>query len=82
MGGNDYTQSTALLRYAGKLGGMYPEDPLEGLQVDEIVMMLEDVFLNLLPLLSESDENKKVGSIAVMVAVTGAVKGAVAGAAT
>ena len=45
-------------------------------------MMLEDVFLNLLPILSESDENKKVGSIAVMVAVTGAVKGAAAGAAT
>ena len=33
MGGNDYAQSTALLRYAGKLGGMYPEDPLEALQV-------------------------------------------------
>ena len=33
MDGTDYTQSTALLRYAGKLGGTYPEDPIEALKV-------------------------------------------------
>ena len=35
MDGTDYTQSTALLRYAGKLGGLYPEDPLAALKVRE-----------------------------------------------
>lgn len=33
MDGTDYTQSLALLRYAGKIGGLYPEDPLEALKV-------------------------------------------------
>ena len=33
MDGADYTQSTALLRYAGRLGGLYPEDPLAALKV-------------------------------------------------
>lgn len=33
MGNEAYTQSTALLRYAGKLGGLYPEDPLAALKV-------------------------------------------------
>ena len=33
MGGGEYTQSTALLRYAGKLGGLYPDDALLALQV-------------------------------------------------
>lgn len=36
MDGTDYTQSTALLRYAGKLGGLYPEDPLQALKVGTI----------------------------------------------
>lgn len=33
MDNEAYTQSTALLRYAGKLGGLYPEDPLAALKV-------------------------------------------------
>ncbi|CAN0544128.1 unnamed protein product [Laminaria digitata] len=60
MDGTDYTQSTALLRYAGKLGGLYPEDPLASLKVDEIVMMAEDVFSNLFSTVGEQDEAKKV----------------------
>eukprot|EP00904_Undaria_pinnatifida_P011731 jgi/Undpi1/7689/HiC_scaffold_23.g10162.m1 len=60
MDGTDYTQSTALVRYAGKLGGTYPEDALEALKVDEIVMILEDVFINLFGTMGEKDEAKKV----------------------
>eukprot|EP00904_Undaria_pinnatifida_P011733 jgi/Undpi1/7690/HiC_scaffold_23.g10163.m1 len=60
MDGTDYTQSTALLRYAGKLGGLYPEDPLQALKVDEIVMILEDVFINLFGTMGEKDEEKKL----------------------
>lgn len=33
LDGTDYTQSLALLRYAGKIGGLYPEDPLAALKV-------------------------------------------------
>lgn len=36
--------STALLRYAGKVGGLYPEDAFEAIKVDEIVMAGEDIF--------------------------------------
>lgn len=35
MDGAEYTQSMALLRYAGKLGGLYPEDPLAALKVND-----------------------------------------------
>ncbi|CAM9874750.1 unnamed protein product [Laminaria digitata] len=59
LDGTDYTQSTALLRYAGKLGGQYPEDPLVSLKVDEIVMIMEDVFINLFSTMKEQDEVKK-----------------------
>lgn len=33
MDGSEYTQSTALLRYTGKLGDIYPEDPLTAVKV-------------------------------------------------
>ena len=33
MDGTEYTQSLALLKYAGKLGGLYPEDALAALKV-------------------------------------------------
>ena len=63
MDGTDYTQSTALLRYAGKLGGTYPECPLAALKVDEIVMIAEDVFINLFSTMGEKDEAKKVNAL-------------------
>nr|UZD11051.1 glutathione s-transferase 1 [Macrocystis pyrifera] len=56
LDGTEYTQSTALLRYAGKLGGTYPEDALEALKVDEIVMILEDVFINIFSTVGMTDE--------------------------
>lgn len=36
-------QSYSLLRYVGKLTGLYPEDPLAALKVDEILDTLEDL---------------------------------------
>nr|WEU39148.1 glutathione S-transferase [Saccharina japonica] len=60
MDGAMYTQSTALLRYAGKLGGTYPEDPLEALKVDEIVMMVEDVFIPIFDTVGMKDEAKQL----------------------
>lgn len=44
MDGVDYTQSTALLRYAGKLAGIYPEDPVAAMKVGlELTKWLPDV---------------------------------------
>ena len=37
------TQSSAILRYVGKLTGLYPADPLAALLVDEVDMMVEEV---------------------------------------
>eukprot|EP01047_Picozoa_sp_COSAG01_P050691 COSAG01_NODE_5152_length_4451_cov_13.224724_3_plen_85_part_00 len=37
------TQSSAILRYVGKLTGLYPADPLAALVVDEVDMMVEEV---------------------------------------
>eukprot|EP00904_Undaria_pinnatifida_P011736 jgi/Undpi1/7693/HiC_scaffold_23.g10166.m1 len=67
MDGTDYTQSTALLRYAGKLSGTYPEDALAALKVDEIVMMLEDVFINIFSTRMEQDEEKRIHGVVAMV---------------
>ena len=44
MDGVDYTQSTALLRYAGRLAGIYPEDPVDAMKVElELTKRLPDV---------------------------------------
>jgi glutathione S-transferase len=37
------TQSDAILRYFGKLAGMYPTDELEALKVDEFTSILQDL---------------------------------------
>ena len=37
------TQSSAILRYIGKLTGHYPGDPLLALKVDEMDMMVEEL---------------------------------------
>jgi prostaglandin-H2 D-isomerase / glutathione transferase len=42
--GVDYTQSGAMLRYAGKIAGLYPRDnDVAALRVDEFVCAVEDV---------------------------------------
>ena len=41
--GQEFTQSTALSRYAGKLAGLYPKDDLQALYCDEAMGAVEDV---------------------------------------
>lgn len=38
-----FAQSHAMLRYCGKLAGLYPADPLAALRVDEVIDVLNDV---------------------------------------
>eukprot|EP00903_Cladosiphon_okamuranus_P012828 g11988.t1 len=56
MNGAEYTQSTAMLRFAGKLGGLYPEDLLLALKVDEIVMLGEDIMGKLFSCMGQKDD--------------------------
>lgn len=53
-----YAHSTALLRYAGKKSGIYPEDALEALKVDEIIMAGEEFFGLVFSCLQESPERQ------------------------
>ncbi|CAN0532432.1 unnamed protein product [Ectocarpus sp. 12 AP-2014] len=57
----EYTQSTALLRYAGKLGGLYPDDALAALKVDEIVMIAEDLMANMFKCVDQRDDTMAKG---------------------
>jgi glutathione S-transferase len=41
--GKPVTQSNALARYAGKLAGLYPDDPIQALYCDEAMGAVEDV---------------------------------------
>eukprot|EP00298_Acanthocystis_sp_HF-20_P006466 c16320_g1_i2.p1 GENE.c16320_g1_i2~~c16320_g1_i2.p1 ORF type:complete len:100 (+),score=36.36 c16320_g1_i2:40-339(+) len=36
LDGQQFAQSTALLRFAAKLAGLYPQDPLDALKIDEV----------------------------------------------
>jgi glutathione S-transferase len=54
-------QSNAILRFAGRLTGLYPEDDLvQALKVDEILGVAEDVNQLLGPSMHENDMEKKM----------------------
>jgi glutathione S-transferase len=57
--GVDHVQSVALARYAGRLAGWYPEDPLEALVVDEMMDSFNEV-MSKAPRSSDPDEFKKL----------------------
>ena len=49
--GNVVTQSNAILRYVGKMAGLYPDDDLQALYCDEVLDALEDVNHYIVPTL-------------------------------
>ena len=54
-------QSNAILRFAGRLSGLYPlDDPIQALKVDEALDVGEDINQLLGPSLHEQDEQKKM----------------------
>jgi glutathione S-transferase len=54
-------QSNAILRFAGRLSGLYPVDePLQALKVDEALSMGEDINNLITPSLHEADTEKKM----------------------
>ncbi|CAD7700303.1 unnamed protein product [Ostreobium quekettii] len=58
--GEQIAQGPALLRYAGKLAGMEPQDPLAALRVDEMVLAMHDVVALFTPSILEPDMEKKL----------------------
>ncbi|CAD7700302.1 unnamed protein product [Ostreobium quekettii] len=58
--GEVISQGLAQLRYAGKLSGLYPEDPVAALRVDEALGAGEDMSATLWPSFVESDQAKKL----------------------
>ncbi|KAG7401930.1 hypothetical protein PHYBOEH_009510 [Phytophthora boehmeriae] len=58
--GQVLTQSNAILRYAGRLGGLYPSSaPLAALRVDEVLHALNELEEQMGPSLREKDADKK-----------------------
>lgn len=57
--GQVITQSNSLIRYAGKLAGLYPEDALEALHCDEAMETVEDIVVKIVPTLFIQDEDEK-----------------------
>jgi glutathione S-transferase len=54
-------QSNAILRYAGRLAGLYPDiDPLQALKVDEALDVAEEINQKLGPSLHEPDMERKL----------------------
>jgi glutathione S-transferase len=53
------TQTNAMLRYAGKMTGLYPQDPLEALHCDEAMTMVEDMYHKIGPTMFMEDEEEK-----------------------
>jgi len=68
--GNDVVtvgQSNACLRYIGTLSGMYPDDTVERLLVDELLDSVEDMNNMMAPTMKEKDpEKKKLMRLALM----------------
>ena len=53
------TQTNSMLRYAGKMTGLYPEDPLEALHCDEAMTMVEEMYHKIGPTMFMEDEEEK-----------------------
>lgn len=50
------TQTSAQARFAGKLAGLYPEDPFEALLVDQVLDTFDDVFSAMIRYKGSDDE--------------------------
>merc|ERR1712130_491994 len=59
--GSHITQSTAILRWVGKQGGLYPQDDLlAALQVDEVMDAIEDIYNAVGPTMRIQDQEEQL----------------------
>jgi prostaglandin-H2 D-isomerase / glutathione transferase len=64
--GVQVTQSDSLLRYAGKLAGLYPSDPMQALLCDEVTYVVEEANVKLGPTFRMSGEEQKTARLALV----------------
>lgn len=60
------TQSDAMLRYAGKLAGLYPNDPFQALLCDEVSYVVEEAGVKLGPTFRLTGEAQKEARLALV----------------
>ncbi len=60
------TQCDAILRYAGKLAGLYPTDPLQALLCDEVMYVVEESTVRLGPTFRMTGEEQKTARLALV----------------
>ncbi|MBC3869462.1 glutathione S-transferase [Undibacterium oligocarboniphilum] len=60
------TQCDAMLRYAGKLAGLYPTDPLQALYCDEVSFVVEEAGIKIGPTFRMTGEEQKAARLALV----------------
>ncbi len=64
--GVQVTQSDAMLRYAGKLAGLYPTDAYQALLCDEVAYVVEEASVKLGPSFSMKGDEQKAARVALV----------------
>ena len=64
--GVQVTQSDAITRYVGKLAGLYPTDAYQALLCDEVLSVVEDATIRLVPTFRMTGEEQKAARLALI----------------
>jgi glutathione S-transferase len=64
--GVQITQCDSILRYAGKLAGLYPTDPFQALLCDEVMYVVEEAGVKIGPTFRLSGEEQKAARLALV----------------
>jgi len=66
VNGTLVTQSDSILRYAGKLAGLYPTDAYQALLCDEVAYVVEEAGVKLGPTFSMKGDEQKAARVALV----------------
>jgi glutathione S-transferase len=64
--GMQVTQCDSILRYVGKLAGLYPTDPLQALLCDEVMYVVEEATVKLGPTFRMTGDEQKAARLALV----------------
>jgi len=64
--GVQVTQCDSIIRYAGKLAGLYPSDPVQALFCDEVMCVVEEASVKLGPSFRMTGEEQKAARLALV----------------
>ncbi|CAD7702315.1 unnamed protein product [Ostreobium quekettii] len=60
VGGESLAQAPAILRYAGKLSGLLPRDPIAAMRADEIIFAVQDAIADFGPSTAEREAARRL----------------------